>query len=194
MVAEAVSRTQRLGELYRKATSRGATAGARKDFRSVRSLLVNGLAGSFGIPGRVRTVLYRLGGLDVALGAAVAPGVVFRTGAATIGRASTVNYRCIFDNRAEVRIGERCGIGMDVLFITSHHEMDDPSNRAGSGHIREIVVGDGAWIGSRVTLLGGVTIGEGAVIAAGSVVNRDVRPHWLYGGIPARPLRELPTD
>ena len=177
---------------YAKATAREQRLpGARRDFWGLRSLLVNSTGGCFGLPRRARTLLYRLNGLDVALGATLAPGVIFRTSAVSIGRASTINYRCVFDNRAEVRIGQRCGVGLDVLFITSHHEMDDPLVRAGAGQIRAIVVGDGVWIGSRVTVLAGVNIGDGAVIAAGSVVTRDVEPHWLYGGIPARPMREL---
>ena len=52
-----------------------------------------------------------------------------------------------------------------------------------------VVVGNDAWIGSRVTLLPGVTVGDGAVVAAGAVVHRDVDPYTVVGGVPARTLR-----
>ena len=59
------------------------------------------------------------------------------------------------------------------------------------GTLAPIVVGDGVWIGSGATLLAGVTVGAGAVVAAGAVVTRDVAPHTVVAGIPARPVREL---
>lgn len=123
--------------------------------------------------------------------ARISPGVIFRTSQVTLGRKSTINYRCIFDNRSRVTIGERVGIGAEVQFITSGHEYDDPNCRAGKGLTSPIVVEDGAWIGSRATILAGVTIGAGAIVAAGAVVNRDVPPHTMYGGIPARQIKEL---
>ena len=123
--------------------------------------------------------------------ARISPGVIFRTSQVTLGRKSTINYRCIFDNRSRVTIGERVGIGAEVQFITSSHESDDPKCRAGAGTTAPIVIGDGAWIGSRATILAGVTVGAGAIVAAGSVVNRDVPPHTMYGGVPARQIKVL---
>jgi acetyltransferase-like isoleucine patch superfamily enzyme len=57
--------------------------------------------------------------------------------------------------------------------------------------IREIVIGDNAWLGTDVMILPGVTVGEGSVVAAGAVVTQDVPPYTLAGGIPARALRAL---
>ena len=53
-----------------------------------------------------------------------------------------------------------------------------------------IVIGDRVWIGMNATVLGGVTIGEGAVVAAGSVVTKDVPPFTVVGGVPARPIKD----
>lgn len=153
--------------------------------------LVNVLAGSHLCPTLVRIGLYRIAGMNVSLGARVSAGAIFRVREVTIGSGTTVNYRCVFDNRKGVTIGRRCGIGMDVLFITSDHDYANPRCRAGEGTQASIVVGDGVWIGSRVTILTGVTIGSGAVIAAGSVVRSDVEPHTLVAGTPAKVVRIL---
>jgi len=66
--------------------------------------------------------------------------------------------------------------------------------RVASGSpLSTVSVEDGAWIAARVTVLPGVTIGRGSVVAAGAVVTRDVPPNCLVAGVPARVLRELPT-
>jgi acetyltransferase-like isoleucine patch superfamily enzyme len=153
--------------------------------------LLNTVAASHLVPARVRIVLYRLAGARINLRSDLRPGIYLRSPRLTVGRNSTVNHRCFFDNRALVAIGDRVGVGVDVKFITSTHEMDDPTTRAGTGRVLPITVGHGAWIGSGVTVLGGVNIGEGAVVAAGAVVVRDCAPHTLYGGVPARAVREL---
>ncbi|WP_301844410.1 acyltransferase [Rhodococcus pyridinivorans] len=138
-------------------------------------------------------MLYKLAGLEIPLRSRVSPGVIFRTNKVSIGRRSSVNYRCLFDNRAPVTIGANVGIGAEVQFITSGHETDDPICRAGKGYTAPIIIEDGVWIGSRATILAGVTVGAGAIVAAGAVVNRDVPPHTLCGGIPARVLKALPA-
>ncbi|QDF17979.1 acetyltransferase [Gordonia phage Clark] len=153
--------------------------------------LLNAVAGSHLVPSRIRLVLYRLAGLDVPLRGRISPGVIFRTRRVSIGRGSTVNYRCLFDNRAPVTIGERVGVGAEVQFITSNHDISNPDCRAGTGSLASITVGDGAWIGSRATILAGVTVGAGAIVAAGAIVNRDVPAHTMVGGVPARPIGDL---
>ena len=54
-----------------------------------------------------------------------------------------------------------------------------------------MVIKDGAWLGARCTILPGVTVGEGAIVAAGAVVHRDVAPNTLVAGVPARVVKEL---
>lgn len=95
--------------------------------------------------------------------------------------------------RAEVTIGDRCDVGPGVEFITGSHRIGPPSRRAGAGTAQSIRIGDGCWIGAGSRILGGVTIGEGVVVAAGSVVTRDVPPHTLVAGVPARVKRSLDT-
>ena len=95
------------------------------------------------------------------------------------------------DAHAPVHIGDRCDVGPGVEFITGTHAVGGPPRRAGEGTARPIDVEDGCWIGARATILPGVEIGDGCVVAAGSVVTDDCEPDGLYGGIPARRIREL---
>jgi hypothetical protein len=80
-------------------------------------------------------------------------------------------------------------LGHQVMFLSGRHEMNssgvEPDAQSGGPiHVRR-----GAWIGSRATILGGVTIGEGAVVGAGSVVTKSIPAHELWAGNPARFLR-----
>lgn len=154
-------------------------------------MLYNAIGRSPLVHYRVRTLLLRMLGARIDLRSRIDPDVSIRTPELALGRPSSVNIGCIFDNRDGVVIGERVGIAMGVIMTTSTHDYSDPAVRAGAGAIKPIRVGDGAWVGARATILQGVTIGEGAVVAAGAVVTRDVAPHTFVGGAPARHLRDL---
>lgn len=80
---------------------------------------------------------------------------------------------------------------MNVTFMNSDHDVADSERRAGMYHPKPIIVGDGCWIGANSLIMPGVTIGNGAVIAAGSVVTRDCECDCLYGGVPAKKIKEL---
>jgi putative colanic acid biosynthesis acetyltransferase WcaF len=98
---------------------------------------------------------------------------------------------CQVDARGGIRIGRNVVIASHCLFITADHDPDDP---AFPGRLGSIGIGDRVWIGSRATVLRDVTIGEGAVVAAGAVVGDDVPPWTIVGGVPARPLRSRPRE
>ena len=121
----------------------------------------------------------------------VLPGCYFFGADVTIGEESWINHRCYFDTRAHVEIGRSCDVGMEVMFCTSTHDVGPALKRAGRYRTAPITVGDGSWIGSRAVVLPGVTIGEGCIVGAGAVVNRDCEPHGMYAGVPARRVREL---
>lgn len=108
-----------------------------------------------------------------------------------VGAGSFINYGCFMDLGAPTVIGERVAIGYGVMFITISHAVGSADARAGDGFKKSIRIGDGTWIGARATILPGVTVGEGCVIAAGAVVTADCDPHSLYGGVPARKIRAL---
>jgi maltose O-acetyltransferase len=153
--------------------------------------LINAVGGSYLVPARLRVLLYKACGMQLPLGAIIRPKVVFRTSKISMGRASTINHGCIFDNGSKVTIGSGVGIGIGARFITSTHDMSNPERRAGVGWTTPIVVEDGVWIGSSATILGGVTIGAGCVVAAGAVVTKSCAPNGLYGGVPARRIRDI---
>ncbi|MCW2967118.1 MAG: hypothetical protein JWM71_890 [Solirubrobacteraceae bacterium] len=156
-------------------------------------LKVNVIAASPWVHWRLRWKLLRRWGIDTEA-AYVLPGCYFFSHQVTIGAKAWINHRCYFDSHAPITIGRDVDVGMEVMFCTSSHHPGPPGKRAGEYFGAPIVVGDGAWIGTRAVILPGITIGEGCVVAAGSVVSRDCEPHGLYAGVPARRIRDLPTD
>lgn len=108
-----------------------------------------------------------------------------------LGDGCHVNTRVDFDLSGIVEIEGHVGIGQEVLFVTNSHEIGDPHQRGGETTVETVTVREGAWIGARSTILPGITIGEGAVVAAGSVVTKDVAPHTLVAGTPAVLKRDL---
>jgi maltose O-acetyltransferase len=95
------------------------------------------------------------------------------------------------DLAAEVTIGSRVRIGHDVLLLTVDHEIGSSDSRCAGNLALPIRIGDGAWLSSRCVVLPGISIGEGAIVAAGAVVTHDVPPHTLVAGVPARVVRSL---
>jgi maltose O-acetyltransferase len=109
----------------------------------------------------------------------------------SIGENTFINHGVLFDCSAPISIGKRCDVGPRVTMITGSHKVGGSERRAGPKTAAPISIGDGAWIGASCTILPGVTIGRGAVIAAGSVVTRDCLPDTLYAGVPARRIRDI---
>lgn len=112
----------------------------------------------------------------------------------TIGADTLITGPLSIDLEAPVHIGDRVRMGHDVLLLTVDHRIGKTEYRCGDSFARPISIGDGAWLGSRVVVLPGVSIGKGAVVAAGAVVTRDVPADTLVAGVPARVLRTLPDD
>jgi acetyltransferase-like isoleucine patch superfamily enzyme len=108
-----------------------------------------------------------------------------------IGVRTVVNRGCCLDGRGGLTIGDNVSISPGVWILTDEHDMQSPFFPE---VLAPVVIGDYAWLGSRATILPGVTVGEGAVVAAGAVVTRDVPPYTVVGGIPARPIGARSRD
>lgn len=111
-----------------------------------------------------------------------------------IGSGSIVGDRAILDARNGITIGENVNFSTGVSIWTEQHDYNDVYFKCNSDDSYRVVIGDRAWIGPNVIILHSVTIGEGAVIAAGSVVTKDVEPFTLVAGIPARPIKKRNPD
>ncbi len=110
-----------------------------------------------------------------------------------IGRDSLIGEYTVIRGQGGVTIGDRVYTSPMVQIIAVNHVFDDPQRPfVEQGITAEgIVIEDDVWIGSGAVITDGVRIEQGAVIAAGAVVTRDVAPHTVVGGVPARVLREV---
>ena len=105
-----------------------------------------------------------------------------------LGQRNVINGGCMFRaQRFRIITGSDVSIGPDAALLTLGH---DPQSKHFSDKGGEISVGDRVWICYRAVILPGVTIGEGAVVGAGSVVSRDVEPYSIVAGVPARKVGE----
>lgn len=111
------------------------------------------------------------------------------TGPATIGDDVFINRDAYI--RPGTVIGDRVNLGPFVRLVTDTHEIGPAERRAGAVRHEPIRIGNGAWIGASVTVLGGVRIGSGSIVAAGSIVTRDVPENVVVGGVPAALIRKL---
>lgn len=134
----------------------------------------------------LRLVAYRALGMTVGAQAVIYGGAEVRHPRnIEIGAGSIIGHRAILDGRRGIRIGKNVNVSTGVWIWTVQHDYLDPSFGDIGG---SVVIGDNAWLSCRVTILPGVRVGEGAVVAAGAVVTRDVEPYSVVGGVPARQI------
>jgi acetyltransferase-like isoleucine patch superfamily enzyme len=110
-----------------------------------------------------------------------------------VGRNVFVNQNCTFYDLGGLDIGDDVMIGPNVSIITSGHPIA-PSQRRAAVTAKPIAIERNVWIGAGATIIGGVTVGENSVVAAGSVVTKNVAPNTLVGGNPARVIRSIGDD
>ncbi|MDV7243726.1 MULTISPECIES: acyltransferase [Rhodococcus] len=105
----------------------------------------------------------------------------------SIGDGSIIGLWATLDGREGIRIGRNVNLSSEVSLWTLQHDPQSPHFGVKGGPIE---ISDYAWISYRATILPGVSIGEGAVVAAGAIVAHDVDPYAIVGGIPARKIGE----
>lgn len=107
----------------------------------------------------------------------------------TIGNNSGLGVNCHI--RGPLSIGNDVMMGPDVVILTTNHVYSDLSTlmRSQGSVQKRVIIKDNVWIGARVIILPGVTIGYGAILAAGSVVTKNVPPNCLVGGNPAKLIK-----
>ncbi|WP_245469886.1 sugar O-acetyltransferase [Mesorhizobium sp. M7A.F.Ca.MR.362.00.0.0] len=107
-----------------------------------------------------------------------------------VGRNVFINQNCTFYDLGGLDIADDVMIGPNVSLITSGHPLE-PSRRRVFTTAKPIVIERNVWIAAGATVIGGVTVGENSVVAAGSVVTRNVPPNTLVGGNPANVIRSI---
>ncbi|WP_298525601.1 sugar O-acetyltransferase [uncultured Methanobrevibacter sp.] len=109
-----------------------------------------------------------------------------------LGKNVFINSGCRFQDQGGIYIGDNVLIGHNVVLATLNHE-ENPKKR-GNLIPAPIRIGNDVWIGSNVTVLAGVSIGDGSIVAAGAVVTKDVAENTIVAGVPARYIRDVNVD
>ena len=112
-------------------------------------------------------------------------------GRVSIGENFFSNYNFIILAGNHIDIGDNVMIAPDCGLYAAGHPFDAEARKAGLEYARPIRIGDNVWVGGGAKTMGGGTIGNDAVIAAGSIVTRDMPGHVLAGGNPCRVIREI---
>lgn len=116
-------------------------------------------------------------------------------GAVFSAKASLRDYSGIGINariNGECKIGTHVMMGTDVVIITRNHAFDHtdiPMMEQGFENERPVEIGNDVWIGDRVIILPGVTVGDGSILAAGAVVTHDVPAYAVVAGVPAKIIK-----
>lgn len=141
---------------------------------------------------RVRKALYRRAGFRIADSSSLHWRAEFYAPEGIrVGEYCTIGDTCFLDGRSGLVIGNCVNIGSHVSIYTREHDVDSPDfAETGSA----VMVGDYAWIASHAVVLPGVSIGEGAVVAAGALVAKSVPPYTIVGGVPAGPIGTRSRD
>jgi acetyltransferase-like isoleucine patch superfamily enzyme len=105
----------------------------------------------------------------------------------SVGDHSMINRDCVLDSRGGLVIGSRVNISPYVQIYTAEHVANSPDFAESRASVK---IGDYVWISTRATILPGVTLGDGAIVAAGAVVNKDVPAYAIVGGVPAKVIGE----
>ncbi|MCH3944070.1 MAG: sugar O-acetyltransferase [Atopobiaceae bacterium] len=161
---------------------------ARESQEALR--ITSELNGPYHDPDEVRELFSRLTGRPAPEGLSLFPPFYTDFGKnVVVGRDVFINAGCMFQDQGGITIGDGCLIGHRAILATLNH--DESPARRHSLIPKPIHIGNGVWIGAGATVCPGVTIGDNAIVGAGSVVTRDVPANVIVAGVPARVMREI---
>lgn len=104
----------------------------------------------------------------------------------SLGRRNVINFGCLLDGRRfHIKTGDDVSMGPEAVILTLGHDPQSPEFADRGGDVN---IGNRVWIGCRAMIMPGVSIGEGAVVAAGAVVTKNVEPFAIVAGVPARKI------
>lgn len=107
----------------------------------------------------------------------------------TVGKRVFINSGCCFQDQGGITIGDDCLIGQQVVIATLNHDQN-PKKR-GNMTPAPVKIGNRVWIGAHATILPGVTVGDGAIVAAGAVVTKNVPENTVVAGVPAKIIKTI---
>ena len=165
---------------------------------------------------RLRVAWHRVRGVDLATDAVLFPGVsllrypgnikigsasILKTGAHVcpcnsqalieIGARTSIGFHTLLYASGQITIGEDCQIAPFVYIVDSDHgKRKDARMNLQPNETKPIIIGKDVWIGAHAVILAGVEIGDGAIVAAGAVVHKDVAPYTIVGGVPGKVIGE----
>ena len=158
--------------------------------RTARLVLLNVIAQTLLFPSSVRVRIFRLAGLTVGR-STVLSSIYVGGRRLTIGDGCFINRQCLFDASTDIVLEDNVYLSYGVSLITSTHQIGASEQRATVVECQPIRIGRGSWLGAHVTVLPGVSIAPGCVIAASATVIQDTEPDGLYAGTPATRVRDL---
>ncbi len=142
-----------------------------------------------GVPSHYfRRFFYRLGGIKIGSGSTIHTGAKFyEPSGISIGEDTIIGEGVVLDGRADLKIGNHVDFASEVMIYNAEHDINHERFAAVSA---PVIIEDYVFIGPRAIILPGVTIGKGAVVAAGAVVTKDVSSYAIVGGVPAKVIGE----
>ncbi|MEK7109923.1 MAG: acyltransferase [Patescibacteria group bacterium] len=135
-----------------------------------------------------RRFFYRLAGIKIGKGSTIHTGARFYDPRnILIGEDSIIGEGVVLDGRDQLSIGSHVDIATEVMIYNSQHDVNSENFAATTAPVK---IEDYVFIGPRVIILAGVTVGRGAIIGAGAVMTKDVPPYAIVGGVPAKIIGE----
>lgn len=144
------------------------------------------------VPNPLRNFYLRLYGIKIAGNSSIHRGCkFFHVGKFKMGSGGVINFNCYLDNRRGIFIGKNVGIAHNTKIYTLGHNIDSPKFETKGA---PVIIEDNVFIFSNSLIMPGVTIGEGAIVLAGSVVTKDVPSRVVVGGNPAKIIRQRTAE